>query len=200
MSIPAGFNKANPLHWLAYGLGSGFARKAPGTFGTLAALFLYLPMAQLSLLIYCGVVLVAFIAGIWICGRTSAQLGVHDPGGIVWDEFVGLWITLIAVPGGWYGVVSGFVLFRLLDICQPDGHVFECAECTHGLGQNRLPRQSRRFVCAISDWNVPPHATSLVPNRRPALYSFESLLVKANGGLDLGSKRCVAMPKPIGID
>jgi phosphatidylglycerophosphatase A len=71
------------------------------------------------LLIYCGVVLVAFIAGIWICGRTSAQLGVHDPGGIVWDEFVGLWITLIAVPGGWYGVVSGFVLFRLLDILKP---------------------------------------------------------------------------------
>lgn len=119
MIVPAGFNKTNPLHWLAYGFGSGFAPKAPGTFGTVAALILYLPLAQLPLLIYCGVVLVAFIAGIWICGRTSAQLGIHDPGGIVWDEFVGLWIALIAVPGGWYGVVAGFLLFRLLDILKP---------------------------------------------------------------------------------
>jgi len=62
---------------------------------------------------------VVILAGIWICGRTSRDLGVHDHGGIVWDEFAGFLVTMIAAPAGWPWVVAGFLLFRLFDILKP---------------------------------------------------------------------------------
>ena len=117
--IPPGFDKSSPVHWLAFGFGSGFAPKAPGTLGSATATLLYLPLAELPLAIYCVLVVLAFVAGVWICGSTSRQLGVHDHGGIVWDEFVGVWITLTAVPPNLSGMLFGFLLFRLLDIVKP---------------------------------------------------------------------------------
>ena len=78
-----------------------------------------LPLTELPLAVYCAIVVLAFVAGVWICGATSRQLGVHDHGGIVWDEFVGVWITLTAVPPNLSGVLFGFLLFRLLDIVKP---------------------------------------------------------------------------------
>ncbi len=110
---------SNPVHFLAFGFGSGLAPFAPGTFGTLAAVPLYLLLAPLSLPLYLVVVGLAFVAGIWICGKAGDALGVHDHGGIVWDEFVGLWITMIAAPAGWVWIALGFLLFRLFDIWKP---------------------------------------------------------------------------------
>jgi phosphatidylglycerophosphatase A len=112
-------NLANPVHLLAFGLGSGCSPKAPGTFGTLMAVALYLPLARLELGWYLAVVVAASLAGIWICGRTSRDLGVHDHGGIVWDEFVGFWLTMLAAPPGWAWILAGFLLFRLFDIWKP---------------------------------------------------------------------------------
>ncbi|MBP0050064.1 phosphatidylglycerophosphatase A [Marinobacterium sp. AK62] len=109
----------NPVHFLAFGLGSGAAPRAPGTFGTLAAVPLWYLMAQGSLILYLSLTLAAFVIGIWLCGRTSRDLGVHDHGGIVWDEFVGYWITMIAVPVNWIWALAGFILFRLFDIWKP---------------------------------------------------------------------------------
>ena len=57
--------------------------------------------------------------GVWICGAASRQLEVHDHPGIVWDEFVGYWITLWAVPFDWVWIVAGFVVFRVFDIIKP---------------------------------------------------------------------------------
>ncbi|GAB6041798.1 phosphatidylglycerophosphatase A family protein [Endothiovibrio diazotrophicus] len=112
-------NLTNPIHLLAFGLGSGLAPKAPGTFGTLAAVPLYFLIAPLPLPLYVAWLVAAFILGVAICDRTSRDLGVHDHSGIVWDEFVGLWVTLILVPPGWWWVVVGFLLFRLFDIWKP---------------------------------------------------------------------------------
>lgn len=110
---------SNPIHWLAFGFGSGLAAKAPGTFGTLAALIPLLYLQTLSWPVYLLIVILGFIVGIFICGRTSAYLRVHDHSGIVWDEFVGMWITMLWVPVGWFNVLLGFVLFRLFDIFKP---------------------------------------------------------------------------------
>ncbi|NOY63180.1 MAG: phosphatidylglycerophosphatase A [Gammaproteobacteria bacterium] len=109
----------NPVHLLAFGFGSGLAPRAPGTVGTLAAIPIFLLLQPLSLALYIAVVFVALIAGIWICQRSSELLGAHDHPGIVWDEFVGYWITMVAAPPGWLWIVVGFVLFRLFDICKP---------------------------------------------------------------------------------
>ena len=109
----------NPLHLLSLGFGSGLAPVAPGTFGTLAAIPLYLLIAQLALPYYLAIVALGLAVGVYLCGYTSATLGVHDHGGIVWDEFVGFWITMTAVPVTWQWIVAGFVLFRVFDIVKP---------------------------------------------------------------------------------
>ncbi len=109
----------NPVHLLAFGFGSGAAPKAPGTFGTLAAIIPYLLLVQLSLPFYLAVLVITFLVGIYICGQTAKDLGVHDHGGIVWDEFVGLWIALLLAPPGWLWLLAGFVLFRIFDIAKP---------------------------------------------------------------------------------
>lgn len=109
----------NPVHFLAFGLGSGASPWAPGTMGTLAAIIPYFWFAQLNLPLYLLMLLITTLIGIWLCDRTSKDLGVHDHGGIVWDEFVGFWITMLAAPAGLIWVVIGFVLFRLFDILKP---------------------------------------------------------------------------------
>ena len=112
-------NWFNPIHLLALGFGSGAAPKAPGTCGTLVAVLIYWPLSQLSPEHYLLMLLVTSVMGIYICGQTAKDLGVHDHGSIVWDEFVGFWITMFAAPVGWVWVVVGFVLFRFFDIIKP---------------------------------------------------------------------------------
>jgi phosphatidylglycerophosphatase A len=124
----------NPIHFLAFGLGSGAAPKAPGTFGTLAAIPLWLLFADLPILSYIALIVVTSLVGIWLCGQTSKDLGVHDHGGIVWDEFVGLWITYIALPEGWLWVLFGFLLFRLFDIWKPWPIGWADSKVSGGLG------------------------------------------------------------------
>ena len=109
----------SPILLLAFGFGSGLSPKAPGTMGTLAAIPLWYLLAQLSQPAYILVVALCAIVGIFICGSAADKLGVHDHGGIVWDEFVGFWIAMAALPVTWTSVILGFVLFRLFDILKP---------------------------------------------------------------------------------
>ena len=110
---------SSPVHFLAFGFGSGLSPFAPGTAGTLAAIPLYLLLVQLPFWGYVAVLLVMSLVGIWICGESSRRLGVHDHGGIVWDEFAGYLLTMLAAPAGWVWMVVGFCLFRLFDIWKP---------------------------------------------------------------------------------
>lgn len=125
---------SHPLHLLSLGFGSGLSPVAPGTCGTLLAIPPYLLLAHLSLPYYLLAVLLAFVAGVYLCGYTSAALGVHDHPGIVWDEFVGFWITMIAVPPTWQWILAGFVLFRLFDIVKPWPVKVADAKMKGGLG------------------------------------------------------------------
>lgn len=110
---------SSPVHFLAFGFGSGLSPFAPGTAGTLAAIPLYLLLAPLPLWAYLLAVLVVSAVGVWICGESSRRLGVHDYGEIVWDEFAGFLLTMTAAPAGWVWVVAGFFLFRLFDVWKP---------------------------------------------------------------------------------
>ncbi|SJN55135.1 Phosphatidylglycerophosphatase A [Vibrio ruber DSM 16370] len=116
---------SNPWHLLATGFGSGLSPVIPGTMGTLAAIPFYLLLAQLPFWAYLGVTLIAALAGIKICQQTSDDMQVHDHGSIVWDEFVGFWITMLIVPymvqgsGEWSWIIIGFVLFRFFDMVKP---------------------------------------------------------------------------------
>jgi len=109
----------SPVLLLAFGFGSGLSPKAPGTVGSLLALVLWLFLAKLSLPFYLGFVAICTLAGVYICGVAADRLGVHDHGGIVWDEFVGLWIAMAALPVSWSSIILGFGLFRFFDILKP---------------------------------------------------------------------------------
>ncbi len=119
MALTPGSVWRNPIHFAAFGFGSGAAPVAPGTFGTLAAVALYLLLPTMSVLVYCVFLLLTFALGVWLCERTARDIGVHDHGGIVWDEFVGYWLTMLLAPPGWLWIVLGFVLFRFFDIVKP---------------------------------------------------------------------------------
>ena len=109
----------DPGHCLALGLGSGCIRRAPGTWGTLAGLLLYSLMVWLPAPVYLALLVAAFVAGVQLCARTAKALGVHDHPGIVWDEFVGIWLALALQPTGLFWLVFAFVAFRCFDIIKP---------------------------------------------------------------------------------
>lgn len=115
----------NPWHLLATGFGSGLSPIIPGTMGTLAAVPLYLLLVQLPLSVYLFLVFISCVIGIKICQVTSDDMGVHDHGSIVWDEFAGFWITMAIVPmlklpaDDWKWLLTGFVLFRFFDMVKP---------------------------------------------------------------------------------
>ncbi|VTO29215.1 phosphatidylglycerophosphatase A [Klebsiella pneumoniae] len=110
----------NPWHLLATGFGSGLSPVVPGTMGSLGG-DPVLVSDDLS-------PLAALLAGgddEHLYRRLSVpshgqRMGTHDHGSIVWDEFVGMWITLMALPTlDWQWVAAGFVIFRIFDMWKP---------------------------------------------------------------------------------
>lgn len=109
----------DPRMLLAFGFGSGLSRVMPGTMGTLAAIPLFLLLAMTPLWLYVTLVTFSAILGIYLCGYAANKLQVHDHPGIVWDEFVGFWLCMLAMPVNWKTVLVGFVLFRIFDMLKP---------------------------------------------------------------------------------
>jgi len=109
----------NPVHFLAFGLGTGASPYAPGTVGTLLGVPLVYLLSHWSLWVYLAVSCVLIIVGIWVCDKTSKDIGVHDHGGIVIDEVAGYLVTMIAIPVNMWTLVAAFVVFRFFDIIKP---------------------------------------------------------------------------------
>ncbi|WP_127470777.1 phosphatidylglycerophosphatase A [Thiomicrorhabdus aquaedulcis] len=110
----------NPILLLGFGLGSGLAKVGPGTAGTLLGLLLFLPLLLWNEYWAWGVFIMALLGGSYICAESSRWLGVHDHGGIVWDEFVGIWLVLLCLPEqSWVYWLAAFGLFRVFDILKP---------------------------------------------------------------------------------
>ncbi len=107
------------IHFAAFGFGAGKVPVAPGTFGTLVAVPIYLLLRETNAAIYVSAVLAMFALGVWLCGVTERDFGKQDMPEIVWDEIVGYLITMFAAPRSWEWVVAGFLLFRLFDIAKP---------------------------------------------------------------------------------
>lgn len=106
-------------HLLAVWFGCGLLPKAPGTFGTLGAIPLYLLLRPRGP----GVVALAAVAltaiGIWAAERVCRRLGGKDPQIICIDEVAGVFVTWIAAPATTAGLIAGVVLFRIFDQTKP---------------------------------------------------------------------------------
>ncbi|CAB5593192.1 phosphatidylglycerophosphatase A [Providencia hangzhouensis] len=113
-------NMRNPWHLLATGFGSGLSPIVPGTMGSLAAIPFWLLMANMPIWSVWVLIIVGFWIGCLICQRTSDDMKIHDHGSIVWDEFIGMWITLMAIPVVDYEwVITAFFIFRIYDMWKP---------------------------------------------------------------------------------
>jgi phosphatidylglycerophosphatase A len=106
-----------PVHLIAFGFGAGLSPWAPGTFGTLIAIVLF--VMQFGLAAHLVFAVLASLFGIYVCGESARRLDVHDHPGIVWDEITGFALTMLTVPANFYWTVAGFTLFRVLDIWKP---------------------------------------------------------------------------------
>ncbi|MBH0007187.1 phosphatidylglycerophosphatase A [Psychrobacter sp. SWN149] len=123
------------VYWLGIGLGSGLPRRAPGTWGTVGGLVIAIPLMSLGFIPFLILTILSCIVGVWICGRTSELMQGHDDPHIVWDEWSGIWITLlpfsymgVATTNFWqdvsqelsiFAIVIAFILFRFFDIIKP---------------------------------------------------------------------------------
>ena len=105
--------------FLALGFGSGLAPKAPGTFGTLAAIPLGVLLSLAPLTIHLLLLAAAFLLGVLVCDLVGKRLGVSDHGAMVWDEFVGYWVAIAMLPAQWPWFLAAFVVFRFFDILKP---------------------------------------------------------------------------------
>lgn len=112
---------------LSTGFGSGLAPFAPGTFGSLTATLLWLGafafFPEKILAITLAAIVIATVVGVYSSGVMEKYWG-KDPGAVVIDEFVGVWIPLTVAPSGartWVWALVAFVLFRIFDISKPFG-------------------------------------------------------------------------------
>lgn len=109
----------DPVHLLAFGLGSGLLPVAPGTWGSLLAVGIFWALPPVPLAVMLPILLAAFAAGCVICGTSARRLGVHDHGGIVLDEIVAMLLVLCVTPRtpGW--TLVAFLAFRVFDVAKP---------------------------------------------------------------------------------
>jgi len=117
----AAFMVRHPARWLALGFGSGLSPKAPGTVGTLWAWVAFLVLGRWVSGAQWGLVIAAStVVGLWACTVTARDLGIADPGAIVWDEVVAFWLVLwLVMPAPWWGQLAAFALFRYFDAAKP---------------------------------------------------------------------------------
>ncbi|MBP3946726.1 phosphatidylglycerophosphatase A [Psychrobacter sp. K31L] len=138
------------VYWLGIGLGSGLPRRAPGTWGSVGGLIVAIPLMSLGFVPFLIITILSCLIGIWICGRTSELMQGHDDPHIVWDEWAGIWITLL--PFSYMGVstasfwqdisqnlsiialIIAFVLFRFFDIIKPPPIGWADKKVAGGLG------------------------------------------------------------------
>ena len=117
------FLLAHPAHFIALGAGSGLSRKAPGTVGTLwgwAAFLLLQTFWQPTDVQWAATLVLATLGGWWAAEVTALHMGVADPGHIVIDEIVAIWLVLwLAMPMGLWGQAAAFGLFRFFDAVKP---------------------------------------------------------------------------------
>lgn len=117
----AGFMLRHPAHWIALGFGSGLAPRAPGTVGTLWGWLVFVLLQRwLGDLQWALLIAAALVVGLWACTLTARHLGIADPGCIVWDEVVAIWLVLwLLQPAPWWGQLAAFGLFRWFDAAKP---------------------------------------------------------------------------------
>ena len=112
---PLGF--WHPASLLATWFGSGLLPKAPGTWGSLAALpFAVVIVALAGTWGLIAAAILAALVGVWAAGVYAARSGQEDPQRVVIDEVAGQWLALVPVALDLRLYAVAFLAFRFFDI------------------------------------------------------------------------------------
>jgi phosphatidylglycerophosphatase A len=104
---------------LATGFTVGNIPFAPGSWGSLLGLPLWLATARLETAAAAACVLAVIGAAVWVAGEAERALGQKDAQCIVVDEVAGMLVGLAGLPVSAVNCVGAFALFRLLDVVKP---------------------------------------------------------------------------------
>jgi phosphatidylglycerophosphatase A len=104
---------------LATGFGSGYSPVAPGTAGTIVGLLLFWPLRNLPFVYQLAATLALFAIGVPAATHLARRIARKDPGIVVVDEIIGMWISLLLLPLTPVVVVAAFLAFRVMDILKP---------------------------------------------------------------------------------
>ncbi|MCY0388889.1 phosphatidylglycerophosphatase A [Robbsia sp. Bb-Pol-6] len=115
------FMLSHPFHIVSLGFGSGLSPIMPGTCGTLMGWLLFVVLnPYLNTRAWLVLIGAGFVLGIGLCGFTARRMRVPDPGAVVWDEIIAIWIVLVFVmPTTFAGQLGGFLVFRFFDMVKP---------------------------------------------------------------------------------
>jgi len=105
--------------FLATGFYSGKVPFAPGTFGTGVGLIFCFFLSKAGMFVMLSCLLLIIFLSVLIAGKAASLLETEDPGEVVIDEIAGIIITMAGLPFTVLSVITGFVLFRFLDILKP---------------------------------------------------------------------------------
>jgi phosphatidylglycerophosphatase A len=99
---------------------SGFFPIAPGTVGSAVGLVIFWALRAWTPWWTDGAaVAISFAAGVWSATVMERVLQRTDPGPVVIDEVLGMFLTLLFLPVSFSGAIAGFVLFRIFDVIKP---------------------------------------------------------------------------------
>jgi len=117
----AAFMVQHPARVIALGFGSGLSPLGPGTVGSLWGWVSWLLIQyHFSIAVQASFIVLGLLLGWWACTKTSQHMGVSDPGAVVWDEIVAIWLVLFFIaPSGWGEQVFAVILFRFFDVVKP---------------------------------------------------------------------------------
>jgi len=109
------------IKFIATGFYSGCSPIAPGTAGSLVGILIYLLIIslQLSSISYLLLIISILLIGIWVSEKAEYIFERKDSQKIVIDEIAGILISLFMLPHGFWIVLSGFIIFRIIDISKP---------------------------------------------------------------------------------
>jgi len=143
-------NLRDPAVFWASGLGVGFARPAPGTWGSIFAVAIWwLLLSELGVAAQAAVIAIYLVSAVVACQRVCTRYGVDDASEMVADEVAGMWIALLTAPKVWWICLVALALFRLMDVLKPGPVGWLDSRIKGGIGVILDDVVAGAFVCAF---------------------------------------------------
>ncbi len=157
MNLPSQLNRSHRTFidrvvlFFATGAGVGYLPIAPGTWGTVLGVGIFLLFARMSPALFMLTLAALCALAVWASGRAEVLFGEHDASRIVIDEIAGFLVTMALVPRFPGYLIAGFVAFRFFDIIKPFPAGMIDRRWKAGSGKGAAPQGSNGWAVVLDD-------------------------------------------------